>query len=117
MRYWPTDPAIRKALKLTPMRIQGLHLSSCCGRPTILVQSMAGGFVTANCSAPGCNKWSTVREGDFRGSGAWMSCPGCRRRMTPGVCRSGNYAFLCYECQLYLLLADLLPAWSDVAVA
>jgi hypothetical protein len=47
----PIDDAIREVWKKYPVRISGLKESRCHGKPTILVQSMQGGYVSRKCSA------------------------------------------------------------------
>src|SRR5579883_963001 len=99
-----------------PVRLLGPRMSECHGEPTLLVQSMPGGFVTANCSA--CGKKYTLKEHEFRRLQLWISCPRCKRQMSPDRLSrinsqaSGNYGYVCSKCQIYVLLTDLLPRWE-----
>jgi Bacterial RNA polymerase, alpha chain C terminal domain len=109
--------------KSYPVRVHGPRLSTCHNATTLLVQSMKGGFVTANCSV--CWRKDVLKWQEFRNLPLWVSCPnaGCRRRMHPHQLSriSGNaqlacnYGYACSECRLYILLADILPPWEDLA--
>ena len=57
IREYKIDPNIWKEY---PVRISGLKESSCCKSPTVLVQSMEGGFVTRNCWK--CGHFETLPE-------------------------------------------------------
>jgi hypothetical protein len=74
---------------------------------------MKGGFVTANCSRPGCNNKGSFTASEFESLDLWVGCPECRARMAPAMIEK-NYAYRCDECALYVRLADLLPLWTDV---
>jgi endogenous inhibitor of DNA gyrase (YacG/DUF329 family) len=112
MREYQVDPNVRQIWKIYPIRIQGQSLSSCHGQPTLLVQSMEGGFVTRNC--PTCAKSQTLPEASFlKEFDIWVVCPECKQRMNPDVVYK-NYPFLCPRCDLYIKLAELLPRWDDL---
>jgi hypothetical protein len=66
--------------KSYPIRIPGPRLSKCHGKPTLLVQSTQGGFVTANCSE--CGDRDTLSEDEF------LSLQGKRSTDRPNYCRS-----------------------------
>jgi type I restriction enzyme R subunit len=84
-------------LPLAQLRSQGLRKSSCCRAPTILVQSMTGGFVTANCSK--CNNSASVSSNDFfHELDIWVSCPKCRKRAGPSTVGRANYGYKCNTC-------------------
>ncbi|MCI0531529.1 MAG: hypothetical protein L0Y74_06240 [candidate division Zixibacteria bacterium] len=108
--------------KSYPIRILGPGISPCCGHPKILVQSMDGGFVTANCSKCGnkCGKKSTLTFGEFKSLGIWVACPECKQKMVPAKVPGNNtksednYGFKCTTCEGYIWLADLLPHYSDI---
>ena len=103
--------------KSYPIRLEVPELSDCCHQPRLLVQSMEGGFVTANCSE--CGRKKTLSRHEFQELPVWVSCPKCRKKMLAQVVpgSSGkklNYGFACNDCELYIWLSDLLPHWSDV---
>src|SRR6266446_3121222 len=75
MRLLPADPAIRGVWKTFPVRFEGPRVSRCCSWPTVLVQSMDGGFVTSNCSK--CGKYETLSRAEFDDLAIWMACPEC----------------------------------------
>jgi hypothetical protein len=120
MVYHRFATALLEGWKNYPVRIRGPRPSECHGSPTLLVQSMTGGFVSANCSA--CGKKQTLGKADFFNLFLWVSCPRCRARMEPemlsrvnGACQlAGNYGYKCDKCQIYILFADLLPRWQDL---
>jgi endogenous inhibitor of DNA gyrase (YacG/DUF329 family) len=112
MREYQIDPKIREMWKVYPVRIEGRSTSWCHREPTLLVQSMEGGFVTRNC--PTCGKFETLPEAVFlKELNLWVACPNCKRRMKPGVVFK-NYAFVCETCDIFVKLAELLPRWSDL---
>lgn len=111
MNIYPVNPELRKFWKTYPLRIPGPHLSSCCQKPTALVQSMKGGFVTQNCS--GCGKSNTLSEAEFRSLHLWVACPQCRKSMTAALVYK-NYGFECKACDVGIQLSDLLPRWEDL---
>lgn len=111
MRLYTPDPSLRDAWKRFPLRVRGPRLSSCHQRPTVLVQSMEGGFVTQNCSE--CGRKDTVGAREFEQLDLWVACPDCGRRMEPRVLEK-NYDYVCRPCDLRMDLAVLLPPWKEV---
>jgi hypothetical protein len=111
MAEYPLDPVIREMWKLYPLRIPGFRVSRCCQEPTVLVQSMQGGYVTQNCSK--CGGSDTLKQDEFRQLQLWVACPGCKGRMLATIVDL-NYAYCCDACDLNIRLADLLPRWSDI---
>ena len=113
-------PELLEGWKSYPVRVRGPRPSECHGSPTLLVQSMAGGFVSANCSE--CGKKHLLGRADFFSLFLWVSCPRCRRQMEsemlPRIKRASrlaaNYGYKCARCRIYILLADLLPHWEDL---
>ncbi len=98
--------------KTFPLRVPAYSTSPCCGAPTLLVQSMEGGFVTTNCSE--CGEHTTLPNSAFFGDiDLWISCPECRERMEPEMIDK-NYGYVCESCDLGILLASLLPRWEDL---
>lgn len=112
MRELPVDASFREIWKKYPLRISGMNRSSCHRLPTVLVQSMEGGFVTRNC--PSCGGPELLSEADFLSLGLWVACPGCRQPMTPGRVPHSNYGYVCEPCANYIKLAALLPRWTDL---
>ena len=110
---WPND--VRAAWKTYPVRVSGAT-SACHKLPMLLVQSMRGGFVTANCPHPGCNAHEPFAYSQFEDLDLWVACPKCRRKMS-SVMIDRNYSFTCGACDLYFHLADILPDWPDIAIA
>ncbi len=60
MKMYPVNAELGRFWKQYPLRVSGPHDSHCCKMPTVLVQSMSGGFVTQYCS--GCGKFGTISE-------------------------------------------------------
>jgi hypothetical protein len=113
MREHLINPTVREIWKSFPLRILGQSTSSCCSVPTLLVQSMDGGFVTRNCSA--CGEKSTLPEHvSMNRLDIWVACLECKRRMEPARLPFSNYGYLCQGCDLGIKLADLLPRWADI---
>lgn len=110
--------------KSYPLRILGPRLSNCegmpcSGQPTLIVQSMDGGFVSANCSI--CGSKDRLSATEFLNLPVWVSCPLCHRRMQPEILSAvrdnrrlaGNYGYACSGCKRYVLLAHLVPSWYE----
>lgn len=96
--------------KTYPVRITHPHFI-CCGEPTILVQSMDGGFITHNCLI--CGKKHALTNEDFlKKLNLWVSCR-CGERMNPEIIRK-SYGYRCVKCQIGLKLSDLLPKWDKI---
>jgi hypothetical protein len=113
MQEHPLDPQIRESWKLIPIRIQGPSTSRCCQSPTLLVQSMEGGFVTQNCSS--CGNYVTLSAHEFLSQlDLWVACPRCKRRMRAGTVLKSNYGYSCADCDIAIKLASILPRWEDI---
>jgi endogenous inhibitor of DNA gyrase (YacG/DUF329 family) len=112
MQKYPIDQNVRGIWKIYPVRILGGSLSSCHSKPTLLVQSMEGGFVTRNC--PACGSREPLPQCTFlHETDLWVACPHCRGQMAREIV-DRNYAFVCDKCQIFIDLADLLPRWSKI---
>ncbi len=112
MRKYSSDPDIKDIWKRYPVRISGNSVSSCCKQPTLIVQSMGGGFVTRNC--PTCGEYSSLPINVFLDElDPWVACPSCRTRMAKRLI-DRNYSFACDKCQIYFHLADIVPNWTDI---
>ena len=95
-----------------PVRLRGPRASKCDhDRPTLLVQAMDGGFVTANC--PECGSSKTLKEVEFKLLDLWVACPRCSKCMEPRVIAK-NYVFACKNCAVYIKLSSLLPRAEDL---
>ena len=105
------DPEHRKKIGAPTLRIESPTRSCCHQAPRVLVQSMKGGLVTANCSV--CNGDTSLRESEFLELNLWVSCPKCRKRMAATML-SRNYGFECPTCKWRCLLASLLPQWDEL---
>ncbi len=96
---------------LAQIRVQGPG-SSCCNKPTLLVQkSRKSGVVHACCTK--CHEISTLSRSEFYKLDVWVSCPKCHERMQPA--RPNSYYG--YECQCGekpYLLASLLPLHTEL---
>lgn len=111
MPQYPIDKSIREIWKLYPVRIGGKSLSECHSKPTILVQSMEGGFVTRNC--PECGSQATLPRCTFLNEiDLWVACPKCKGQMEKRIVGT-NYAFTCDRCILYIDLAVKTTAIVD----
>ena len=111
MRIHPIDRRVKEIWKHFPLRLPGRGRSACHNRPSLLVQSMEGGFVTQNCSA--CGKQQSLSEREFRELDLWIACPECKRRMEPTLLAK-NYGYGCTSCDIGIELAALLPRWEEL---
>lgn len=111
VREYSLDDDLKEIWRIYPVRISGNLKSPCHDEPTLLVQSMKGGFVTRNC--PSCGEFTTLPERVFFDLDLWVACPECKKKMQPQMIDL-NYAFVCSTCDLYLKLAALLPRWQDL---
>ncbi len=113
MRRYEYDKNTCDGWKSYPIRIigGGGRLSKCCRSLLAFVQSMDGGFVTADCFK--CGKKETITEDEFKGLPLICCCPECKQVMKKEMVDK-NYCYTCSRCDLYIRLADLLPHWSDL---
>jgi len=112
MYLYPVDELLREAWKTFPVRFPGPANSRCCSWPTILVQSMDGGFVTSNCWK--CGNYDTLSQPDFLHKvSIWLACPKCGDLMYRSMV-GNNYGFTCHDCDVAIRLADVLPRWQDL---
>ncbi len=113
LKPYPIDQKIVEMWKLYPIRISGHSMSRCCGKPTIIVQAMQGGYVSRNC--PDCGSPTTLPADVFLEKlDLYVACPICRVRMTAEVLVNKNYGYACSTCRIYIDLASLLPRWNDL---
>jgi len=111
MNEYKITPEKRNIYRSFPIRITDKKRSTCCGVPTILVQSMEGGFVTRNC--PECGKHETLSHDEFISLDLLVVCPRCKKAMLPETIER-NYSYVCKSCNIFIRFADLLPHWSDI---
>ncbi len=110
---YPIDENIVRMWKNFPVRISGHSTSRCCHKPTILVQSMQGGYVSRDC--PECGNPTTLPEEVFLEKlDLYVACPICRARMVAEILFNKNYGYTCQACKIYIDLASLLPKWTDL---
>lgn len=97
-----------------PVCISGQKMSICCKEPTVLVQSMEGGFVTRNCWK--CGRSETLPEKVFYSLNLLVACPECKRPMRPTKedLDGWNYGYVCDKCEIGIKLANLLPHYEDI---
>jgi hypothetical protein len=66
-------PEVTKSWKSYPIRLVGPRASRCHNKPTLLVQSMGGGYVSANCSECGGKDTLSPEHPEVdRGEAFWM---------------------------------------------
>jgi hypothetical protein len=106
MKEYKVTPDQRNIYRKFPIRITGKNLSSCHNVPTVIVQSMEGGFVTRNCSI--CGKKETLPQEVFKSLELWVACPNCKKAMSAEMIE-GNYCYLCKSCDTFIKFSDLLP--------
>ena len=111
MREPAVDSRVLAAWKRYPLRLSDGTRSQCCNMPTVLVQSMDGGFVTRNCCK--CAKKDSLSPQAFVALHLWVACPECKQPMDPSRYKS-NYCYYCEPCDLGIKLAHLLPRWTDL---
>ena len=112
MRRYEYNPESTNGWRSYPIRLTVTGKSGCCKETKILVQSMDGGFVTANCTK--CGKQDTVSHSEFEALDVWISCPECQQKMASQKVAYSNYGYTCERCDLYVLLGDLLPKWDEI---
>ncbi len=98
--------------KSYPIRLtMKTRTSECCKQPLVLVESMEGGFVSANCLK--CNKKETLSYHEFETLPLTVCCPDCKETMVSRIIAQ-NYSYLCEKCGSYIGLSDLLPNWQEL---
>ena len=105
------DENICNGWKSYPLRLIINRVSKCCRKWLVLVQSMGGGYVTANCFKCGTKEPLTFEE--FDRLPFIFCCPKCKQEMEPKVVEK-NYCYICQVCDLYIRFADLLPNWNEL---
>ncbi len=107
----------KNRLSSYPMIISIHGKSWCCKQARILVQSMDGGFITANCMK--CNNKTNVLIDEFQSFDRDVNCPKCGMVMSPAYVPDGskieerNYGFKCMKCDIYIWASDLIPYYED----
>jgi hypothetical protein len=97
-----------KLQRATPKKLilNGKYESHCCGKPTIIVCSRAGGFVTQNCSQCGVPKSIRLEELPA------LTCKRCQVALAPF--KPKNYVYACPRCKNQWELASLIPPWHEL---
>lgn len=83
-------------------------LSYCHQRPSIIVRSMEGGFVTQNCTQ--CGNKRTLPFDELPD----LICGECEKDLIPFINNDQNYAYKCSSCETTYILADLVPWWYEI---
>jgi hypothetical protein len=89
-----------------PLIVNGRYPSSCCQRPTIVVRSREGGFVTQNCSQCGVPK--SISEDELPS----LTCTRCKVALE--AYKAQNYFYRCPACASSWELAKIIPHWSKL---
>ena len=92
--------------------IVAVRVSKCCGAPSILVRSRAGGFISQDCLECGQNS-EYVNESDIPN----LDCALClkfgrKETVEPKKIRD-NYWYECGDCRRKWEIASIIPHWSD----
>lgn len=82
-------------------------VSRCCFRPSQIVVSRDGGFVSQNCTACGRSRKISLTELPK------LVCKHCRRPMKKCVKLNKNYAYTCSSCGRSVELRSIIPHWSE----
>lgn len=83
-------------------------LCRCHGRPSLIVRSREGGFVTQNCIETGCPRALHLHELPE------IECSKCKRRTQTYINPdSNNYAYRCTNCDASVELQAIVPHWSE----
>lgn len=112
MRIYPLNQTGRNIWRASPIRIPGGKDCYNCDIPTVIVQSMDGGYVTRNC--PRCHSSSSVPEKVFRSLPILVACPECGVHMQPRTLPDHNYGYVCDRCDVQIPLFELVPHYSEL---
>lgn len=82
-------------------------ISQCCNRPSLIVRSRDGGFVTQNCEK--CGKPRKIGLAELPP----LICSKCGKHLTPFINVEKNYAYTCPCCGTQWKLCNLVPDWSE----
>lgn len=105
--YTTTDQAAMIGPMLTPRLIFAATKSDCHHAVMILVRSREGGLVTRNCL--GCGTPYYVKKQQL----PTLSCERCDGVLGISL-KDKNYAYECGTCNVYWVLPEFLPDWSDL---
>lgn len=81
--------------------------SYCHQRPSLIVRSREGGFVTQNCVE--CGRPRALPFSELPG----LQCALCKKDLRPYIDEDNNYAYQCPKCEETWVLADLVPKWDE----
>ena len=82
-------------------------ISYCHQRPSLIVRSREGGFVTQNCLE--CGKPRTLAFSEL----PELLCGECEDDLIPFKNNHGNYAYQCSKCGTSFELASIVPPWDE----
>lgn len=82
--------------------------SPCHHRPSIIVQSRKGGFVTQNCGT--CGVPRALRLWELPA----VQCPRCGIDLDSGTNANRNYEYSCRQCRFRCQVAELVPRWHEL---
>ena len=90
-----------------PLFLYAKPRSKCHGARCLIVRSRDGGMVSRNCID--CGKPEYIRPEDF----PEVTCSHCNVRFNVAKADDGNYIFVCSSCGKQMMIAKIVPAWSD----
>ena len=90
-----------------PLTLYARRPSACHGARRLIVRSRDGGMVSCNCID--CGRPEYIRPEDF----PEVSCSRCNVRFNVRKADGTNYFFVCGSCGKQMMIAKIVPAWSD----
>lgn len=82
-------------------------ISYCHQKPSLIVRSREGGFVTQNCLE--CGKPRTLPFSEC----PQLLCGGCQNPLELFIDSFKNYAYKCSRCNTSFELATIIPSWEE----
>jgi len=82
-------------------------LSYCHQKPSLIVRSREGGFVTQNCLK--CGKPRSLSFTEL----PELLCGECENDLVPFINADHNYAYRCPNCDTSFELASIVPWWHE----
>ena len=105
MESFKSDEILRR-VERNELTLMGKNSSACCDKPTIIVRSRGGGFVTQNCSR--CGVPRSIRLDEL----PTLSCSSCQIELH--LFKRQNYFYECPVCKREWQLAHLVPHWREL---
>jgi DNA-directed RNA polymerase subunit RPC12/RpoP len=90
-----------------PLILYAKPRSKCHGARCLIVRSRDGGMVSRNCIECGIPEY--IRLEDF----PEVKCSRCNVRFKVSLADGMNYFFVCSSCGKQMMIAKIVPAWSD----